>query len=436
MKKRISGLVLFGVVLIGLLIIAGCGQSNTSTGGDSKTSEAKPIVIGVATALGSIEGADSLRAVELAVEEVNAGGGITVKGEKRPLKIVSIDTREHEPGLPVHDALAALEKLITQEKPDAMLVGSFRSEVMLSAMDLIAKYKVPNIVSIAMTPEFEKKLQTNYENYKYNFRMGLTSANLVQYLSKTMDFIGKEHGFKKAYIVNQEVLWAEGTAKGVKKYLEANGWQVIGKDTYATGASDFSASLTKAKNGGAEVIIPIFDMPQSGVLLKQARSMKVPALMAGFISPAAPDSAWKTFDGEVDGLVNFVFEIGPLPVKAVNKSMTFNDNFGKKFGVDQQAKMGGHGPGPAYDSVFVLTDAIKRADSLEANAVVDALKKTDMEGVIGKIKFNENHQVIYDIDPKTSAIGSAFQWVDGKRIPVFPEAAAEAKIKLPEFMNK
>ncbi|MDA8235270.1 MAG: ABC transporter substrate-binding protein [Clostridia bacterium] len=436
MKKRKFSLVFFGVLLFGLLTIAGCGQSNSSTGGDSKTTEAKPIVIGVATALGSIEGADSLRSVELAVDEVNASGGVTVKGEKRPLKVVSIDTREHEPGLPVHDALAALEKLITQEKPDALLVGSFRSEVMLSAMDLIAKYKVPNIISIAMSPEFEKKLQTNYENYKYNFRMGPTSANFVQYLSKTMEFIGKENGFNKAYIVNQEVLWAEGTAKGVKKYLEANGWQVIGKDTYATGASDFSASLTKAKNGGAQIIVPVFDMPQSGVLIKQAKSMKVPAIMVGHISPATNNNAWNTFGGDVDGLVNFVHEIGSISISAVPKSATFIENFGKKHGEDKKNKMAGHGTGPAYDSVFVLTDAIQRADSVEADAIVEALKKTDTDGVIGKIKFNENHQVIYDVDPKTSAMGVAFQWVDGKRIPVFPEAAAEAKVKLPDYMNK
>ncbi|MCL4442147.1 MAG: ABC transporter substrate-binding protein [Firmicutes bacterium] len=308
--------------------------------------------------------------------------------------------------------------------------------MLLSAMDLIAKYKIPYIGSIAMTPEFEKKLAGDPEKYKYNFRMGLNAVYLVQYLGKTMEFMGKEFGFKKAYIVNQDVLWAEGTAKGLTKWFEANGWEVVGRDSYPTGASDFSASLTKAKNGKAQILVPIFDMPQSGILLKQARTMQVPALMVGFISPAAPGSGWKTFEGAVDGLVNFQFEIGPMPVKSVPKSVEFNQNYGKKYGEEMRLKLSGHGPGPAYDSVYVLANAIERAGSLNADAVVKALETTDMEGVIGKIKFNDKHQVIYGVNPQETAIGSAFQWkAPGVRVPVFPEVAAEAKTELPAYMK-
>ncbi|MBS4026871.1 MAG: ABC transporter substrate-binding protein, partial [Clostridia bacterium] len=276
-------MVVFVLVLAVAIILTGCGGQKK----DTTVVEVKPIILGVPTALGTIEGADSLRAVELAVKEINANGGVTVGGEKRPLKIESIDTRESEPGLPVHDALAAIERLITDKKPHALVVSSFRSEVLLSSMDLIGQYKVPNIITIAMTTEFEKKLQTDYDKYKYNFRMGLTSGYLVQYLSNIMEHIGDELGFKKVYIINQDVLWAEGTAGGVAKWFEANGWEVVGKDSYPTGASDFSSSLTKARQGGAQVIMPVFDMPQAGILLKQAKSMRVPALMAGFISPAA-----------------------------------------------------------------------------------------------------------------------------------------------------
>jgi len=425
-------MVVFVLVLAVAIILTGCGGQKK----DTTVVEVKPIILGVPTALGTIEGADSLRAVELAVKEINANGGVTVGGEKRPLKIESIDTRESEPGLPVHDALAAIERLITDKKPHALVVSSFRSEVLLSSMDLIGQYKVPNIITIAMTTEFEKKLQTDYDKYKYNFRMGLTSGYLVQYLSNIMEHIGDELGFKKVYIINQDVLWAEGTAGGVAKWFEANGWEVVGKDSYPTGASDFSSSLTKARQGGAQVIMPVFDMPQAGILLKQAKSMRVPALMAGFISPAASASAWNTFDGEVEGLVNFIFEIGPIPVKAVPQSVSFFENYGKEFGADRQSKLSGHGPGPSYDAVYVLVDAIERANSLDADAIVDALKKTDTKGVIGRIKFNENHQVIYGFDPAETAIGAAFQWrAPGVRIPVFPGIAAESKIELPDYMK-
>lgn len=434
MKRGLLTTLALTLALMVSIGLAGCGGKDSSQGAPG--GKANSIVVGVPTALGSIEGADSLRSVQLAVEEINAKGGVSVKGEKRPLEVVSIDTREHEPGIPVTEALAAVEKLIAEKKPAAILVGAFRSEVLLSSMDLVAKHKVPYITTIAMTPESQKKLKGDYSKYKYMFRLCLNSPYLVNYLAKTMEFIGKEYKFNKAYIVVQDVLWAKGTGAGLEKYLKANGWEVVGMDTYPTGASDFSSTLSKAKAGNAQVIVPIFDMPQSGILLKQARGMKVPALMAGFISPAVPGSAWKTFEGEIEGLVNLFFEIGPMPFKAAPKTVQFYDNYTKKYGQELANKLSGHGPGPAYDSVYVLAGAIEKAGSLDPDALVEAIKQTDMEGVIGKIKFGEDHQVVYGDNPKDTAIGASFQWkAPGVRVPVYPEAVAEGKIELPPYMK-
>jgi len=79
-----------------------------------------PIVIGVPTALGSIEGRDGWMAIQMAVEEINAKGGVQVGSNKHQLRAYSIDTREHEPGIPVQDALTATEKLILERKPHAI----------------------------------------------------------------------------------------------------------------------------------------------------------------------------------------------------------------------------------------------------------------------------------------------------------------------------
>lgn len=423
------------VKLIVVLIMLTFVVTLTGCGGQGPADE-NAIILGVPTSLGTIEGADSLRAAELAAEEINASGGVTVDGEQRPLHIVSIDTRDSEPGVPVHDALAATERLITENDPHAIVVAPFRSEVLLSSMDLIANYQIPTLITIAMTPEFENKLQSDYEKYKYNFRLGLNAIYLVQYLAQTMDFIGNEFGFDKVYIINQDVLWAEGTAGALAGWFESNGWEVVGQDSYATGASDFSPSLSRARNGGAQLIVPIFDMPQSGTLLNQVKSMDVNALLAGFVSPAATGNAWDTFDGEIEGLINFIFEIGPLPADAVPKSVDFFESYSEMFGESRANALSGHGPGPSYDAVYVLADAIERANSLDSDAIVDALKETDMDGVIGRIKFNDNHQVIYGLDPSETAIGAAFQWkAPGVRVPVFPEAVAEESIELPDYMQ-
>ncbi len=396
-----------------------------------------PIVIGVPTALGSIEGRDGWMAIQMAVEEINAKGGVQVGPNKHLLKAYAIDTREHEPGIPVHDALTAAEKLILERKPHAIALGNFRSEVLLSTMDLISKYKLPYICSIAMTPLMQKKVTEDYEKYKYVFRNCLNAPYLSMYLGGVMGFIRKEFGFNRAYIITQDVLWAKGTGAGLEKWYKENGWEVLAFDTYATGASDFSPSLIKVRAQKAQVIVPIFDMPQSGILLKQARAMQIPALIAGFISPIACENAWKVFEGEVEGMINMIYEVGPIPVKAVPKSVAFNENFGKRWGEKARTELSGHGPGPSYDSIYILASAFERAKTVEPDAVVKALEQTDMHGAIGRIKFGKDHQVIFGFDPKETAVGVGFQWKKpGQRVVVFPEGFAEGKIDLPPYMKK
>lgn len=397
-----------------------------------------PIVIGVPTALGSIEGRDGWMAIQMAVEEINAKGGVLVGNKKHKLEAYSIDTREHEPGIPVQDALTATEKLILEKKPHAILLGNFRSEVLLASMDLMSKYKLPYICCIAMTPLFQKKIAEGYDKYKYCFRNCLNSPYLAMYMTEVMGFIKKQFGFSKAYIIVQDTLWAQATGKGLDKWCkEKGGWEVASFDAYALGSSDFSPSLIKVRAQKAQVIVTFFDMPQSGILLKQARAMQIPALLAGFISPVAPENAWDVFEKEVEGMVNMQFEIGPVPVKAVPKSVAFNENFGKRWGKDARMKLSGHGPGPSYDSVYIFANAVERAKTVEPDAVVSALEKTDMTGVVGRIRFAKDHQVVYGVDPKEKALGCGFQWKKpGTRVVVFPEAIAEGKIDLPPYMKK
>jgi len=408
-----------------------------SAGGSVSVLAADPIIIGVPTAIGSIEGRDTLFIVRMAAEEINAKGGVTVGGQKRPLQVFSIDTRGHEAGIPVHDALTAVEKLILEKKPHAILVGAFRSEILLASMDLIAKYKIPYICAIAMTPLFQKKVLENYDNYKYMFRICLDGGYFVMYMTKLMDFLNKEFGFNKAYIVAQDVLWARGSGQALEKLLPKQGWQITGFDTYPIGSTDYSSSLIKARAKKAQVVVPIGDMPQLAILSKQSRAMKVPALLAGEIAALCSQSSWEATEGAVEGMLNFIFEAGNIPVKSIPKSQLFHRNFGKRYGQKALDNLSGHGPGPSYDAVYALAAAIERAGTLEPDAVVKALEQTDMEGAIGRVKFGKGHQVVFGFDPKETALGVVIQYrKPGIRVPVFPEAVAEGKIELPTYMKK
>jgi branched-chain amino acid transport system substrate-binding protein len=405
------------------------------TGTAVPTHAADPIVVGIPTSLTHLDGRDSVRAVEMAVEEINAKGGVKVGNTKRLIKVEKIDLRDSSPGVRVSEALLGLEKIITEKKPHALLIGPFRSEALIAGMDIIAKYKVPLLGTIAMSPKSEEKIKKNPEKYKYIFRVCLNGKYLVGYLVKSLGYLKKEFGFNKLFFMHQDVLWAKAVAGITGKVAKGKlGYEVLGSEAYPTGSSDFAAGLSKAKAKGVQVIMPIFDMAQSGIMVKQWQGMKIPALLCGFSSPMAGPGAWKTFDGKIGDLINLNFEIGSaIAPKKYAPAAEFYKKFEKKYGKPIE---GGHGPAPSYDAVYILAEALERAGTTDPDKLVAELIKTDRQGVIGRIKFDEGHQAIFGDDPKKTACSAVAQWTnDGKRVIVFPLSIAEGKIRLPSWMK-
>jgi len=388
-----------------------------------------PIIIGVPSSFKSIEAADGLKAITLAVEEINAKGGVKVGNEKKMLKIESIETRDMEPGVPLADALLANEKLILEKKPNVIIQGPTRSEVLLAAMDMYAQYKIPSINN-AVASKFVDQYKSNPEKYRHCFRM-FDGKYVVAGLGNVMAKMNKEYGFKKAYIVVQDAIWAVGIANGMNAWYKNNGWEVVGFDKYPTGASDFSSTLIKAKQSGVQVIFCIFDMPQSGILVQQWKDMKVPAVFAGFISPLMGSNAWKTFGEKIEGVINIAFDGGNLPLAKYPPAKKFYEAYKKRWGEMQV----GHKPAVDYDGVYAMVGAIERAGSLDPDKIAKELEKTNMVGCTGRIHF-QDHQYVFGDDPKVDAISAVYQWKKGgKRVPIYPDSIAEGVIEKPASMK-
>jgi branched-chain amino acid transport system substrate-binding protein len=417
----------FSLVIAGLAVVCLLGAKAAFA--------AEPIVVGVPTSLGYPEGMEAHKAVELAVSEINQKGGLKVGEGKRKLEVAPLDIRDAAPGVPVPEALVGIEKLILEKKPTAIVVGPFRSEALIPGMDLFSKYKVPMLGTIAMSPVSQKKVKEEPEKYKYVFRVGINAPYFVNYLAGTMKLVKTEFGFNKVYLMHQDVAWAKATADGVKNsYFDKEGWEVLGLEAYPTGTSDFSSALLKAREAGAQVIMPIFDMPQGGTLVKQWKSIDVPALMCGYISPLCGSEAWKIFDGKIGGAMNCMYELGSgIASDKIPASVEFYNKYKRTYGKEIQT---GHGSAPAYEAVYILAEAIQRAGSLDPDAITAEIKKTDRMGVMGRIRFDEGNQAVFGLDPKEAAVGVMFQWTeDGRREIVFPESMVTGKMILPKGLK-
>ena len=395
----------------------------------------KPIIIGSPLSTSYLYGWDAERAIKLAISEINGAGGVNVGGTKRPFEVEVIDTRDLEPGVPVSEALLAVEKLILDKNADFIVGGPVRSEAALAAMPLLSKYKKVSILTTGvLTPKYHAVVAKNYDKYKYCFRIHGEAKNLVGEMFANFSDLKEKYGFNNLFIIAQDVSHARGAAKVMKAVAGKKGWNVTGVEIYPTGATDFSMGLLKAKKTKTEIINIWMDMPESAILLKQWYEMKIPALPFGSTLAAAEQPGfWKATDGKGEYTLCNVVNAGNAPSEATPWTMKFYKAYTDMWGVEPE----GLGTSSSYMAVYVLRDAIERAGSLDSDKVVAELEKTDVMGVYGRLRFDpKSHQVIPATDPAKGAVGSILQWQDGKRIVVYPKSIATGSIKLPPWMNK
>ena len=393
----------------------------------------REIILGAPTSLKTVEGSESLKAVRMAVAEINGAGGVNINGQRHKFRLEPFDLNEVEPAVPPAEAVARLRTFIKTKRPDALVIGPFRSEVLLASMDLLAEKRIPTLVCIAMSPAVDAKILTN-PKYRYIFRVGLSTKYLVVYLIETMKLMKRKFGFEKVFILNQDVAWARSTAYlMLKLYLDRSGWRVLGQENHPAETTDFRKALARAKAGQAQVILAVFDMPSSENLVLQWHEMKPPAVLCGFISPASGPDAWASFKGGLKGVINVIFELGNLPSSKYPPAETFFKAYKTRYGRPIQA---GHGPAPAYESVYILAQAFELAGSLDPDRVAEALEATDRKGVMGRVIFHRGHQAIFGENPEKDVLACVVQWkAPGKRVIVYPPTIAEGQITLPSFIK-
>jgi len=426
MKSRI-----FSTLLVLFMAITIIGVGGMSTVWAAKQGE--PIIVGAPVPRASAYGQNGERGMILAAEEINAAGGVNVGGVIRPLKLEIIDSRDEEPGVPTSEVLLAIEKLILQKKADVIAGGPCMSECGMAAMDIYARYKIIDIVSIGCyTPSWDQKFAKNPEKYKYSFR---ESGSVKWYIKEALDLLQKiktEHGFNKMFISIDDSLMCRKAAGIVEKLAKKKGWEIVGIDKHPIGTTDYSVALSECKKSEAQVLFMWAYSPETSILLKQWADMEVPALPIGFIGAAEDPGFWEATKGKGAYTIVTLSETGNVPSNVTPKAMEFYKSFEKRWGVPPRST----GCVSAYEALYVLKDAIERAGTLDKGALIAALEKTNLPAVRGTIRFDENHQIIYGYDPKTSVLGCWAQWQDGERVCIFPDVAATGKIKMPPWLKK
>jgi branched-chain amino acid transport system substrate-binding protein len=391
--------------------------------------EAGAIRVGAPLSTAYLYGWDAERGIRLAVEEINASGGFDVGGTKRLLEVEVIDTRDLEPGVPVDDAIKAVEKLILQKRVSFLVGGPVRSEAALAVMDLVSRHKTISIITTGvLSPTYHQAIADDYERKKYCFRITSDVVTLGKDLMTVFDEVRSEFGLERVFIMVQDVAHARRAGEFMEGLLSERGFTVVGHEVYPTGTTDFAPGLLRSGREKAEFIFIWMDMPETAILLKQWKSFRLKSLPVGFMSAAEQPGFWEASNGSAEHTVVNLINGGNAPGNITPWTMKFVEAYERRWGLEPE----GYGASSSYMAVYALKDAVERAGTLDPDAVVQALESIDLMGVYGRIRFDpRSHQVIPSTDPDEGAVGSVFQWQDGKRVVFWPECAATGALRLP-----
>src|SRR5690349_13511651 len=134
-----------------------------------------------------VQGENHWAGAELARDEINAAGGISVAGKKKQVEIVRVDTNEIQS---VSDATNAMERAVTREKAD-FVIGGFRSEAVLAMQEVAMDYKKIFLGCGAADAKLGANVEKSYDRYKYWFRVTpLNSPGLGKTLFAVLGTIG------------------------------------------------------------------------------------------------------------------------------------------------------------------------------------------------------------------------------------------------------
>ena len=382
---------------------------------------AEPIRIGVIAENSAISGIAIPNAAMIAADEINAAGGI----DGRKIEIIAYD--DHNSAA---DAVRALQRLASQDKVEAV-IATYTSEVALALEPWAGRLKLPIITPGAASDEITKRVHENYAALKYVFQGYFASSFLSQSVcDSAKDLLVDQFHMKTAAIFSEDAAWTVPLDATYEACLPKAGLKVLDTIRMSPDTTDFTPIYNGLEAKKPDVLIA--GISHVGVQpVTQWASQQVPIPMYGVVSQATSTTFWKDTNGATEGVVLQNMAVESVPTTA--KTVPFATAYIKRYGISPAYP--GYG---AYDQVYYIADAIRRAGSNDPDKIVDALEKTDWIGTVGHIRFygkddSHTHGMVYGPD---AVSGLFVQWQNGKMVPVWPKAVAgDNALKFPAFLK-
>lgn len=309
-------------------------------------------------------GKDTENGARLAVEEINKKG-LVIGGQKVTLQLDAQDDASDP-----RQGTQVAQKLVDDKV--VAVVGHMNSGTSIPASKIYSDADILQISPSATNPTYTQ------QGFKTAYRVVATDAQqgpaLADYATNTLKA-------KSVAIVDDATAYGQGLANEFEKRAKANGLTVLSHDATTDKAVDFRAILTKVKGEHPDVIMYGGMDATGGPFAKQARQLAIPSKVLagdGLCAESLSELAGEAAD-------NVVCSIAGMPLEKMADGPAFEKRYEARFGQKVQLNA------PfAYDAVYIVVDAMKRANSTDPAKILAAMPGTDYKGVLGETQFDSH----------------------------------------------
>lgn len=346
------------------LFLVACGGAKEDA---TKSDVMKVGGLGPLTGPLAIYGVSSTNGSKLAMEEINKNGGILGK----QVEYLVLDEKGDST-----EAVTAYNRLV--DEGVVALIGDITSKPSLAVAEVAAQDNLPmitptgtqfniteagsNVFRVCFTDPYQGVILANFAKNNLN--------------AKTV-----------AVVVNNSSDYSDGVAKAFMEQAEKLGLKVVAKEGYSDGDKDFRAQLTKILPTNPDVLVVPDYYEQVALITVQAREV---GLKSTFIGPDGWDGVSKTLDSSAYGAIENAYFTNHYSLQDTSpKVQNFLKAYREAYNEDPSAFSA-----LSYDAAYMLKAAMEKAGSTDKQAVVDALKTLEYDGVTGHLTFDEKNNPV------------------------------------------
>lgn len=323
----------------------------------------EPIKIGIPVGLSganSVVAPSVVQAAELAVEEINAQGGVL--GRKLVLEVA-------DDGSGAAGAQKAFDSLVFQKKVDVIITME-TSAARNAGLPIVGRGKVPFIYT------------SFYEGRSCSPYLFVNAWVPEQQVAPIVDYFMDKQGAKKFFLVGSDYAFGRGMLDFTREYIKKKGGQLLGEEYQPMDASDWTAIISKIREANPDALVTSTAGGVPNVTLtKQLRAAGIDALYGNL---AVDEGTAKSMGPDAQGIY---ISQSYLTSIANAENQHFLRAMKAKFG--DEMKTPNDLSEPEYDGVYLYKAAVEKAGSTDARAVLKALAEVSFKGPRGVVQMSK-----------------------------------------------